>query len=348
MKAAVVSAPNQIDARDVPNPTVGPYDALVQINACGVCTGTDLHILQGRFPWLVPHPFVLGHESIGRVVSVGDRVRNYREGDLVLRPVAFRNDDVDSELRALWGGYAEYGLVADARAIVEDADDPGSVQIPQFANAQQVMPADFDPIDAGMFITFKETLSWLQQLGSVSNKSVVILGTGPVGLCFVRIAKYLGGNPVIVVGRRDSRLELATRMGADEGINTSTSELAPTIRHLTDGRGADYIIEAIGNAGLLREATLGLADRGELAVYGVPPTLETTVSWSGTAPNWKLSFVKPREETVHDLALDLVRTGFIDLKSFVSHVLPLSDINEAFRLVMDKEALKVVIAVDGQ
>jgi 2-desacetyl-2-hydroxyethyl bacteriochlorophyllide A dehydrogenase len=326
---------------------VDDYDALVQIVACGVCTGTDLHILQGNFPWLVPYPFVLGHESVGRVISVGSRVRHINEGDLVLRPVAFRAGDHGSALGALWGGYAEYGIVADTRSIIEDSDSSTAPPLPQFAAAQQVVPADFDPIDAGMFITFKETLSWIQQLGNIANKSVVVLGTGPVGLCFVRLAKFLGANPVIAVGRRQARLKLAVQMGADATINTSVEDLASAVRQLTDGLGADYIIEAIGNTELLRQAIYGLTDQGELAVYGVPPALEASVAWSGTAPNWKLRFIKPREEAVHDLALDLVQLGFIDLKSFVSHVMPLSQIDEAFRRVADKDALKIVITNDA-
>lgn len=347
MRAAVVTEPGRIEVRNIPPPTIGDYDALVQIIACGVCTGTDLHILQGNFPWLVPHPFVLGHESIGRVIRVGERARNLREGDLVLRPVAFRAEDHGGELGALWGGYAELGIVADARSILEDSGGSTSGRLPQFANAQQVVPSDFDPLDAGMFITFKETLSWIQQLGVIANKSIAVLGTGPVGLCFVRIAKFLGANPVIAVGRRQARLALAMQMGADATVDTSEGDLASAIRRLTDGRGADYIIEAIGNTELLGQAAHGLADGGELALYGVPPALETSLAWSGTAPNWKLRFIKPREEAVHELALDLVRLGFIDLKSFVSHVMPLAQIDEAFRRIVDKAALKIVITNDA-
>lgn len=349
MKAAVVTDNRHIQVQDIPAPRVGPYDALVQIITCGVCTGTDLHILHGNFPWLIPHPFVLGHESIGRVVSVGERVRHLKEGDLVLRPVSFRSGDHSSTgLGAMWGGYAELGLVADARAILEDADDRSSAELPQFSMAQQVVPPDFDPVDAGMFITFKETLSWTHQLGSLVNKSVVVLGTGPVGLCFTRIAKYLGARPVIAVGRREARLSLAAEMGADDTINTSEEGLAAAIKDRTGGQGADFIIEAIGNTDVLRQAVPGLTNGGEIAVYGVPPSLETSVTWAETAPNWMLRFIKPGEETVHELALDLVRLGFIDLKSFVSDVLPLSRIDEAFRRIEQKDALKIVIAMDGQ
>lgn len=347
MRAAVVVDRDRIEVQEVADPRLGAYDALVEILACGVCTGTDLHILEGKFPWLVPYPFVLGHESIGRVVARGEKVRYLNDGDLVLRPVALRNSEEGGQLGAMWGGYAELGLVADSQAIREDLGSLATAALPQFADAQQVVPSDFDPVDAGMFITFKETLSWFQRLGVVANRAVVILGTGPVGLSFTRIAKYLGAHPVIAVGRRSTRLQAALEMGADEAINTAEVDLVPEIRRLTGGRGADVIVEAIGDAELLQRATFGLADGGEIALYGVPPKLETTIRWAGTAPNWKLSFIKPREEEVHDLALELIRTGFIDLKKFTSHVIPMSDIGEAFRLVKDKQALKLTITVNN-
>lgn len=347
MRAAVVHGPGAIRVETAPEPAFGDYDALVRIVGCGVCSGTDSHILHGAFPWLTPYPFILGHESIGRVTHVGAKVRHLKPGDLVLRPVAARPGEVLGGLRSQWGGYAEWGVVADARAIREDAPPGQAPRLPAFAAAQQVVPADFDPLDAGMFITFKETLSWFHALGPVLGRAVVILGVGPVGLCFTRIAKYLGARPVIAVGRREERLELARSLGADATIITTRQELVPAVRELTGGAGADVVVEAVGDAVLLAEAARVLADGGQLAVYGVPAVLETALSWAGTAPNWSLRFIRPREEAVHDLALDLIRLGFIDLRAFVSHVLPLARIDEAFRLLAEKQALKIAVTIDG-
>jgi len=345
MQAAVVRGRGVISIETIPEPIIGDYDALVQILACGVCTGTDAHILHGQFPFLAPYPFVLGHESIGRVVRVGDKVRHLNLDDLVLRPTALRQADPQTGLGSQWGGFAGLGLVADSQAIWEDFPHPGSAALPAFSIAQQVVPSNFDPVDAGMFITFKETLSWMHKLGSLLGCSVVVLGTGPVGLCFVRIAKYLGAACVIAVGRRQDRLELAAVMGSDVGINTATDDLQTSILNLTDGKGADVIVEAIGNTDLLQQSTRALAKDGQLAIYGVSPTMETTMSWAGTASDWQLRLIQPREEEVHDLALDLVRLGFIDLRAFVTHVMPLARIGDAFDLIAGKEALKITIAI---
>jgi threonine dehydrogenase-like Zn-dependent dehydrogenase len=102
-------------------------------------------------------------------------------------------------------------------------------------------------------------------------------------------------------------------------------------------------VEAIGDAEVLAQAPRLVADQGQVAVYGVPGKLETTLHWGGIAPTWQLRFIRPRESAVHDLALDLVRAGFIDLRAFVTHVVPLDEIGTAFRLLVDKQVLKPVV-----
>jgi len=339
-------ARGSISVETIPEPIVGEYDALVQILACGVCIGTDTHILHGQFPSLARYLFVLGHESIGRIIRVGDRVRHLKPDDLFPRPTALRESNPETGLGSQSGGYAGFGLVADSLAIREDFPQPPGLALPDFSIAQQVVPSHFDPFDVGMFITFKETLSWMHKLGPLLGRSVVMLGTGPVGLCFMRIAKYLGVAWVIAVGRREDRLELAHSLGADAGINTATGDLRSSIMNLTGGKGADVIVEAIGNADLPRQSMHALAWDGQLAIYGVPPTMETSMNWSGTTSDWQIRFIQPREEEVHDLELDLVRLGFVDLRAFVTHVLPLARIGDAFALAAGKEALKITIVME--
>lgn len=345
MKAAVVQGPHRLRVDSVPEPTIGDYEALTQIVACGVCTGTDAHILAGAFPYLQPYPFILGHESIGRVIDVGPQVRSFTPGDLVLRPVAVRPGATLGGVGSVFGGYAERGVVADAQAIIDDTPRGERPRLPPFADAQQVVPPTFDPIDAGMFITFKETLSWLHQLGPLPGRDILICGTGPVGLCFTRIAKYLGARAVIVVGRRDERLALAREMGADAVIDTRRQDVAEACRALTDGRVVDYVVEAIGDTRFLALGARLVARGGQVGLYGAPPELSMALNWAGSAPDWSLRFIGPRESEVHHLALDLMRLGFLDLRSFVSHVLPLERIEEAFRLLQEKRALKPVIVI---
>ena len=108
MKAAVVEAAGQLVVRDVPMPEMGPYDALVRIEACGLCNATDAKIVDRHFVSHIPVPLVLGHESVGTVVEVGDRVRGYVPGQRVLRPGA-RYDRVGGDRGGVVGSAAGWG-----------------------------------------------------------------------------------------------------------------------------------------------------------------------------------------------------------------------------------------------
>jgi D-arabinose 1-dehydrogenase-like Zn-dependent alcohol dehydrogenase len=111
MKAAVIETYGTITLRDLPTPVMGDYDALCELLYGATCIGTDTHLIEGHAPfchWVKP-PFILGHESVGRVVKVGRKVRHYRPGDLVTRVGAPGGNGIN----AGWGGFAELGLAKD-------------------------------------------------------------------------------------------------------------------------------------------------------------------------------------------------------------------------------------------
>src|ERR1700733_11269835 len=116
MKAIVVVSPGKFEVRDVPMPKPEPFEALVKIEACGLCGTTDRHIVEGHqahhpAEW---YPAVLGHESVGKVIQVGHLVTKFKAGDRVTRPVAIWPGTRQEDLYSAWGGFAEYGIVRDA------------------------------------------------------------------------------------------------------------------------------------------------------------------------------------------------------------------------------------------
>jgi threonine dehydrogenase-like Zn-dependent dehydrogenase len=344
MRAAVVPEPGNIQLVEIPEPRYGEYEALVEIVACSICSGTDTHIVYDHFP-MRAYPCVLGHESIGRVIEVGSAVRNFKPGDLVLRPVAVRPGETLGGYNSMFGGFAQLGLVADAAAIVADTPRGEIPKLPPFATAQQVVPRDFDPDLAGAFITFKETLSFLYRLGVQAGKSVLILGSGTVGLSFASGAKLIGAHPVMVTGRRSEPLQSALAWGADDGINVLQEDLVQAVRERTGGKGADFAVEAVGDWAVLQSGIQALADNGQIGIYGVAPERNSTLDWTGTPRNWSLRFVQPKEEDVHQQLLDQMRLNLVDLHRFVTHRVSLDAINEGFELVTSKQATKVSIRI---
>ncbi len=245
----------------------------------------------------------------------------------------------------MFGSFAEIGVVADAAAIAADTPRGETPKLPPFATAQQVVPADFDPDLAGAFITFKETLSFLQRLGVQAGKSVLILGSGTVGLSFAYGAKLIGAGPVIITGRRAEPLAVARGWGADCGVNVNEENVADAVHLCTGGRGADFVVEAVGDWDALQGGIRAAADYGQVGLYGVAPGRAATLDWSGTPGNWALRFIQPKEEEVHQQVLDQMRYGWVDLQRFVTHRLPFEAICEGFDLVRNKKATKVSIRI---
>jgi len=156
MRAVVVRGSGQYRVEEVPEPDYREYEALVRISHCGICGGTDRHIVQGTFPSSDPYLTILDDESIGQ--DGGLRQQGpLREDNLVSRPMTKSQGDSSTT----FGSMAELGVVNDARAIVEDAL-PRAQPRPMPLCYQQVVPPSFDPTGVGTFITFKETLSWAQ------------------------------------------------------------------------------------------------------------------------------------------------------------------------------------------
>lgn len=345
MKAAVVREPGRIHLTQVSRPTYGPYECLVEILNCSICSGTDRHIVDHQFP-LKDYPCILGHESIGRVIECGERVTSFVPGDLVLRPTAVRPGEKLDGFGSLFGGFAEYGVVADAAAITkaqqEGADE---LPLPPFANAQQTVPSDFPPHLAGALITMKETTSFLDLLGVGPGATVAILGSGVVGLSFVMAAKILQASKVIVVGRRDEPLKRALELGADGVVNNRKENMRDAIMAQTEGRGVKFVVEAVGHWDLLNEARTLLASSGKIGVYGVPTSPSGVLNQRGGPDIWSIHFIFPYEERMHERVLQAFYNGQLNLNSLVSHRLPFEQIEEGMDLVRSRQAAKVSIDI---
>lgn len=334
MLAGIVRHFGEVKAEDAPMPIIGDYDALVKIIACAFCNGTDSHIIEGTLPFVSPLPLILGHESVGRVMEVGAKVRNYKVGDIVFRPQAvYRN--VPDAPNSCWGGFAEYGVISDGKAIAEDKT--GSALSGSWS-MQQIIPDGIDPIEATTLITVKETLSSLLIAGFGAGKSLLIFGSGPVGMSFAICGRMLGASKVVIIGRRDERLQQTLAFGVDETINSSKEDVVKKAREITKGRGFDLVVDAIGSYEAINLAVKTVAHRGIVGQYGVPTVPRDQfqrfeLDFRGTPGNWSLSFLNPDEPSTHDIVCGWVRHGLLSMKAFVSEIMPLREIDRAYEMV---------------
>ncbi len=341
MRGLIVNKPGELKiVHDIPEPKMGPYDALVETVACGICNGTDMKILQGHFKGFDTYPCVLGHEPVGRVIDVGEKVISYKKGDYVLRSMLSDTPEYYSG----WGSFAEYGLVSDYKAMVND----GISDVFTGHMAQQIVPADFNPEQALMIITFKEVLSGLKRFGVSEGMKIMINGCGPVGLSMVRLSKLLGVETIIASDIDEERLEKAATMGATITVNPMKNDVEAVVKEKVK-EGLDIFIDAVGRNELINLGLNLVKFNGKVAVYGIAPKCDANINWKNAPYNWDIHFVQwptfEEEAQVHDRIVEYVRCGALKLDDFVTHVLPLEDFEKGFDLIKSKKGLKISLRI---
>ncbi len=331
MKGLFITAVNRLEMLDLPEPVLGPYDALVEIAACGICNSTDWTLIHGEF-FSGTYPILLGHESVGIVVSVGDKVQNYHIGDQVLRP-GLQDDQVPFEGgRSCWGGFTEFAIVTDlwAKNGIEYGTSP---------HPQQIVPSSIPAHEAVALITLKENLSCLDNTGVGKNHSLAIVGTGPVAQAQTICAKLSGISPVVVFGRQAKWETLFMDLGAD--VYVTEEHFPPSIQKILDAGGFDRVIEAVGSREALSKCLKLCAPSGKVNLYGISPESEPYLEQEETDSRVFRSDVT--EADAHNRILEWVASGEIRLSDWVSHVLPWTEYQKGFDMVQKKEAMKMVI-----
>ena len=327
MKALIVSGANELRIEDIAPPEIGKYDALVQIEACGICNSTDAKLIEGTMFWAPPFPVVLGHESVGTVIQVGEKVRNFCVGDRVTRPLAFW-PGTRAGLNVAMGGFSEMGMVRDGRAMSADGD-PSLVE-DYNVQRQLVLPEDTDPVHGALAISLAETASVLLDLPPIRGKVVAIAGTGVAGLALMLWCK-LAGAIVVAIGRREPRLQQAQQLGADHVVNSSATHWLESLRKICP-MGVDVALDATGDVSLAK-ALLQVSKPGGVAVaYGVPPK-----GISYPSP-WRNAVVE--EQKCMAWVVDLLRRGWAKPEWFITHRWPLAEAVGAFDQVAKGEVLK--------
>jgi threonine dehydrogenase-like Zn-dependent dehydrogenase len=277
--------------RSVPYPKIGPKAALIRIGACGVC-GTDLHILKGHWPKPLPWPFTLGHELAGVIVEIGDELKtdfmgkpigvgsklmlpplmpcghcdwclHYPEtANKCLTPVYYGRYLGFDKPPHLWGGWAEM-------VYVDLEDLPGT----KIYKLPDEMPLRLGALSEPLTSCIR-AFARAQKVGGFPwNATVVIQGTGPIGILAVAAAQEMGAGRVIAVGAPESpRLELARRFGAEATVNieeiTAPADRIKAVRDIVGGYGADLVMDCSGHPTAGPEGIEFLRDGGTYVEMG--------------------------------------------------------------------------------
>lgn len=336
MRAAVVERPGTLAVRDLPEPEVGPYDALCDLLFGATCTGTDQHILHARLPWEIDYPTIPGHESVGRVVRVGSDVRYLRLGDLVTRVGA----PAGGGCTATWGGFAQRGIARDHRAMREDG-------LPRAEwdafRVNQVLPPDTDPAAATMVVTWRETLSYYRRLTQEQHGSLLVIGSGGNGLAFLAHARNAGAPCVACLGSA-GRLTEAESAGAHLRFDYRSPQAIEDLRAVCP-HGFDTIIDAVGRQDALDAAPPLLSDGGTLGVYGIDEYGRCAIDPTRARGTFTVANRGYDEEETHADVIDRMRRGLLDARIWFGSAQPwrLEEIADAFEAIRTRQVVKALV-----
>jgi len=303
MKAALLEQLGSLTVREVADPDLSPYGALCDLLYGATCSGTDIHLIDGHVDWAITAaPTIIGHESIGRVKAVGEKVRNYHVGDLVTRVGA--PPAADGSYQSTWGGFATLGVAVDHWAMAEDGLPAEKWS---GATVNQILPADFDPRAATMMTTWRETLSYITRIGLAAGQRALILGSGGVGLAFAAHAANIGAGEIVMTGNA-AREQLARRVGATAHLDYKADDLTERLAAAA-GDGFDHVIDAVGSQRTVDQAVAKVAVGGLVGIYGIGELGKTKIDRSLARGEFTEFSGGYDEAETHERVVEFVQAG---------------------------------------
>jgi L-iditol 2-dehydrogenase len=346
MRAAVVFGPNDLRVVDKPVPVPGPGEVLVKVAMCGTC-GTDLKLQTHPFPKQPPFgEFTPGHEWTGTVAALGDTVDEFAVGDRVAIEAHHGCGRCDNCVLGMYTACLNYGNLAKGHRATGMTVDGGFAEyVVHHVSSLYRLPDNLTWEDAVLVTTAGTSLYGLDAIGGyVAGQAVVILGPGPVGLMTTQACKALGADPVVLIGTRRARLEVGQRLGADCTIDATRQDPVAAVKHITQGLGADVVIEASGALAAPQQAVEMVKRGGKILFLGFYSERVTFDLSSAIRDDVTLYTTRGEGASAVRRALSLAAQGKIRGRELVTHRFPLEQIQEGFRVVRERDGdpIKVV------
>ena len=345
--------PVEVVTINVPDP--GPGEAVVQVQACGVCH-TDLHYREGGIN--DEFPFLLGHEAAGVVESVGPDVTTVAPGDFViLNWRAVCGDCRACDRGEPWYCFATFN--ATQKMTLEDGTELSpALGIGAFAEKTLVAAGQCTKVDPAARAAAVGLLGCgvMAGIGAAINtgavtrgKSVAVIGCGGVGVAAIAGSALAGASPIIAVDIDPKKLQAATRMGATHTVDSSAGDPVAAIQELTGGFGADVVIEAVGRPETWQQAFYARDLAGTVVLVGVPtpdmripdiPLIDVFGRGGALKSSWYGDCLPSRD---FPMLVDLYQQGRLDLDAFVTEEIGIDDIEAAFAKMHEGDVLRSVV-----
>lgn len=345
MKAAVYQGPEKIVLQDVEKPKIEhPRDAIVRITTSAIC-GSDLHLWHGRVPIPPGFTFTVGHEFVGVVEEVGSGIQEgtLKPGDRVV--VAF-NTCCGQCFYCRRGLYAQCDYTQAFGFGRLNGGQAEYARVP-FADTSAVKVPDDVPDEQAIFVgdIFSTGYFGADQGGVKAGDSVVVVGCGPVGLFAQMSCHVMGAAQVIAVDSVPERLQVAKSLGSTV-INFQEEDAPAKVRQLTEGRGADVVIEAVGQIPAFKSAFQYVRKGGTVSVIGMYIEPDVGVPLGQMfLQDLTLKVGVCNTRAYMERMMELIRHGKVDLTKVVSHTMPLTDVTKGYEIFADHKdnAVKVLL-----
>jgi 2-desacetyl-2-hydroxyethyl bacteriochlorophyllide A dehydrogenase len=335
VNAVVVERPGKVGVQRVDDPTPGPREVLVRVDACGIC-GTDLHILDGELP-STRYPIIPGHEFCGEVVAAGRQVERPRVGEFV----AVDPNLPDGVCRFCQAGRENLCEHYEAIGVTRPGACAELVAAPA-ANAF-VLPADLPRAWGTLVEPLSCAVHGFDRLGARLADRFLIYGAGTMGLLMAQLARRAGAATVDVVDVKPSRLPVAERLGADRAA-TSADELDRP-------QGWEVVIDATGAVGAIEDGLRRVARGGTFLLFGVT-SAEAAASFSPFRVYNEEVTILGSMAVLHSFerARDLLVAGAVDADAMITHSMSLAAYDAAIATFRGGAGLKIQVApaINGQ
>lgn len=343
MKAAVLEALENLVVRDVPDPVMNDNSILLRVGACAVC-GSDIRMFRHGNNRLQP-PAVMGHEASGEVVEVGKNVRGFKVGDRValggdmpcgkcdeLKCKTINNCPLNYAMGYQYpGSFAEYVIINE---LVWDGGP--AVVVPPHVSFEEAALAE--PLAC--------CINAMELCRPEQGDTMVVVGAGPLGILLTELGKRMGVAKTIVVNRSRPRLEVAKEYGVDVTICSSEEDTVARILEETDGKGADVILTACPSPEAQAQTIHYANNRARINFFGGLPKGQSIIPIDTNILHYKEIFMfgsHGADPSHLHRAVELIASGEIAIKKYISHRFPLEQAPEAFAAAEGKAGMRVVI-----
>lgn len=343
MKAAVLTQLENLQVQEVPKPQIDDNAILVKVGACAVC-GSDLRMFHHGSPRLEP-PAIMGHEASGQVVEVGANVQGFNIGDRLalggdmpcgrcdeFNCKTINNCPINPAMGYQYAGsFAEYVLL---NQLVWDGGP--AAKIPDHMTYEEA--ALCEPLAC--------CINAMELCRPEAGDTMVVVGAGPLGILLTELGKAMGVAKTIVINRSRPRLEIAKHYGVDVTICSSDEDPIQRVLDETGGKGADVILTACPSPEAQGQTIHYANNRARINFFGGLPKGQSIVPIDTNILHYKEIFMFGSHGAAPEhltRAVELIATGKVDIKKYISHRFPLSEAPTAFTAAEERSGMRVVI-----